>query len=192
MCSTGAVLCARKETIQLQSTGWKPPTDRVPCTKKTNQSKRMKRVLALSAGLFLITVVFTSAEAADAMSKEDAKKAKMAELLKKYDKNGDGKIDDAEEEGIRADRKKEGEAKKAAARAELLKKYDKNGDGRIDDAEEEVIRAERKKAEAGKKAAALADLIKKYDKNGNGKIDDAEEEAIRADRLKQKQQKEAK
>ena len=112
----------------------------------------MKRVLALSAGLLLITGLIASVQAAEAKSKEDARKAKMAELLKQYDKNNDGKIDDAEEEVIRADRKKAEEAKKAAVLSELVKKYDKNGNGKIDDDEEEAIRADRLKQKQQKEA----------------------------------------
>ena len=92
-------------------------------------------------------------ELAERKQAEEAKKAaQKAELLKKYDRNGDGKIDDAEEEAIRAERKK-GEEEKAAKKAEMLKKYDKNGDGKIDAAEEEAIRAERAKEKKEKEKA---------------------------------------
>ena len=58
----------------------------------------------------------------------------LPESVKKYDKNGDGKID-----------KEEQAAMQKARQAEYLKKYDKNGDGKIDEAERQAIIEERKK-----------------------------------------------
>lgn len=49
-----------------------------------------------------------------------------AGMLKKFDTNGDGKLDDTE---------------RAAARAEFEKKLDTNGDGKVDDAERAAARA---------------------------------------------------
>lgn len=58
----------------------------------------------------------------------------IPEAFKKYDKNGDGRLDEAE-------RKAQSEER----RAELMKKYDKNGDGKIDETERQVMMEERKK-----------------------------------------------
>ena len=57
-----------------------------------------------------------------------------SEIFKKYDKNGDGKLDDEERAALRKDRE-----------AEMLKKYDKNGDGKLDDGERQAMRAQMKK-----------------------------------------------
>ena len=56
------------------------------------------------------------------------------EMMKKYDKNGDGKLDQEELAAMRKDRE-----------SDLLKKYDKNGNGKLDDDEREVYRADMKK-----------------------------------------------
>jgi hypothetical protein len=64
--------------------------------------------------------------------------SKRAEFIKKYDKNGDGKLDKAEWDAARK-----------SHQAELLKRYDKNGNGKIDDDEREAPREEFRKQGAG-------------------------------------------
>ncbi len=78
-----------------------------------------------------------------------------AELIKKYDKNGDGKLDDQEKAALRADMK----AKHEARRAEMLAKYDTNKDGKLDDQERAVMQNER-----------AEEMFKKLDTNGDGQI----------------------
>ncbi len=51
--------------------------------------------------------------------------ATPASVMAKYDKNGNGVLDDTEKEAIRA----------ALAKDPDLKAFDKNGDGKLDDAE---------------------------------------------------------
>jgi Ca2+-binding EF-hand superfamily protein len=68
-------------------------------------------------------------------------------MIKKFDKNGDGKLDEAE----RAEAaKSRGGAPGAGGRdpakmQEMIKKYDKNGDGKLDETE----KAEAMKARGG-------------------------------------------
>src|SRR5262245_8371179 len=59
-----------------------------------------------------------------------------AELLQKFDKNGDGKLDDAE----RAAMKAAFAARRAEQKKEMLTKYDTNKDGVLDDAERAAMR----------------------------------------------------
>ena len=77
-----------------------------------------------------------------------------AKLLKKFDKDGDGKLNEAERSALVAFRKENG-AKTKARRAELLKKFDKNGDGKLDKTERQAARkaqsGERKKGGKGRK-----------------------------------------
>ncbi|MBK7998156.1 MAG: EF-hand domain-containing protein [Verrucomicrobia bacterium] len=58
----------------------------------------------------------------------------IPEAFKKYDKNGDGILDEAENKALRDDR-----------RNKLMKKYDKNGDGKLDETERQAMMEERKK-----------------------------------------------
>ena len=83
--------------------------------------KKLTSKIALIASLLAVTGMFTfpayaADEKADAAA---AKKAKHdAEMLKKYDKNGNGKLDpdeiaarDADREKAKAEKKKDGEKK---------------------------------------------------------------------------------
>jgi len=59
---------------------------------------------------------------------------RQAEMLKKYDKNGNGKLDQEEIVVMQKDRQDE-----------LLKKYDKNSNGKMDDDERESYRGDMRK-----------------------------------------------
>lgn len=59
---------------------------------------------------------------------------KQAEMLKNYDKNGNGKLDQEEIVLMQKDRQDE-----------LLKKYDKNANGKMDDDEREAYRGDMRK-----------------------------------------------
>ena len=77
------------------------------------------------------------------------------ELLQKFDKNADGKLDDAE----RADMKAAFAAKRAEHHKEMLAQYDTNKDGKLDDAERAAMRD-----------ARLTERFQKMDANGDGKL----------------------
>ncbi len=83
------------------------------------------------------------------------------EVLKKFDTNGDGKLDETERKAMYV-----------AIKAEMLKKFDTNGDGKLDEAERQAMQTE---IEARHKA-----LLDKYDANKNGKLDPEEIQAARA------------
>jgi len=103
----------------------------------------MKKLLLIALSL---SVTGLMALAADGEKKERPAGNARAEMLKKYDKNSNGKIDDDEREAMRKDRE-----------AEAIKKFDKNGDGKLDDSEREAARAERRKAAEGQKPAPKKD-----------------------------------
>jgi len=77
------------------------------------------------------------------------------ELVQKFDKNGDGKLDDAE----RAQMKAAFAAKRAERQKEMLAKYDTNKDGKLDDAERKVM-----------EDTLLTERFKAMDTNGDGKL----------------------
>jgi Ca2+-binding EF-hand superfamily protein len=83
--------------------------------------------------------------AADNEKKPDA--PRRGNLLEKYDKNKNGKLDQDERETLRKDRA-----------AERTKQFDKNGDGKIDEKEREAARSEfrkrREESAPAKKAPA--------------------------------------
>ena len=60
--------------------------------------------------------------------------SRIPEAYKKYDKNGDGKLDEEERKTFQKERQ-----------AEMMKKYDKNGDGTLDETEKQAQLEDRKK-----------------------------------------------
>lgn len=59
---------------------------------------------------------------------------RVPEAYKKYDKNGDGKLDEEERKALQKERQEE-----------MMKKYDKNGDGKLDETERQAMVEDRKK-----------------------------------------------
>jgi Ca2+-binding EF-hand superfamily protein len=80
------------------------------------------------------------------------------EMLKKFDKDGDGKLS-----------QEEAKAAREARQAEMLKLYDKDGDGKLSDDETKAMR----EAQQAKRKA----LIEKYDADKDGKLDETERKA---------------
>jgi Ca2+-binding EF-hand superfamily protein len=93
---------------------------------------------------------------------------RQAAILKRFDKNGDGKLDENEKAAARAAGEKRRAAGKGKLHERILQRFDKNGDGVLDDAE---------------RTAALAELetrpnfIKRFDKDGDGKLSPEERAA---------------
>lgn len=83
--------------------------------KFTSKVTLLASVLAV-AGLFLAPAARAADEKADAAAKAEKKAKKDAADLKKYDKNGNGKLDPDEEAALKADAEK--------AKAEKKKKKD--------------------------------------------------------------------
>ena len=94
----------------------------------------MKKLFAITLGMSFGALVLHAAdgEAKPAVPADAA--ARRAEMLKKYDKNGDGKLDAEESAAYKKDRD-----------AEMLKKYDKNGDGKIDQEERKIAQEDIRK-----------------------------------------------
>lgn len=147
--------------------------------------------LVASATLFLFLGPTSALPAQPAMSTSaDPVAAKRAEeLLKRYDRNGDGKLDDDE----RADAKdammkeqSERQRLRAAAmpggaeafRTRMIELFDANKDGRLDD--DERAAAQKFAAERGfsPNGELREDVIKRFDRNANGRIDDDERPAL--------------
>jgi Ca2+-binding EF-hand superfamily protein len=109
------------------------------------------------------------------------------DAMKRFDKDGDGLLDDAERAAAKAAMKNEPPAASGvgvtsskpkrgdpdAMRGRMLEMFDTNKDGKLDDAE----RTEAKKAGAERGGAMRDELVKRFDKNGNGKLDGDEREA---------------
>jgi Ca2+-binding EF-hand superfamily protein len=86
---------------------------------------------------------------------------RRAQWIARFDKNGDGKLDDQERADAKAAMQQGRSAKAERRHRAMLKRYDKNGDGKLDEAE---------------RTAAFNDLstrprfVKRFDRDGDGKL----------------------
>ncbi len=95
------------------------------------------------------------------------------DMLKKYDKDGDGKLSEDEMKAMREAREKE-----------MLEKYDADKDRKLNEEERKKMEAENPRRGGGFFQPS-PEILKKYDKNGDGKLDDDERKAWRDDREKE-------
>jgi Ca2+-binding EF-hand superfamily protein len=118
----------------------------------------------------------TNPESATAMEK------RHQELIKRFDKNGDGKLDEAEKAAAREEMKKEGENPRGLGgaggghwREEMLKRFDKNGDGKLDEAERAEMRKARQLVEQNGGFGRYREaILRRFDKDGDGRLNEAE------------------
>ena len=104
-----------------------------------------------------------------------------AAALKKYDRDGDGRLSDTEREVMRKQvfeqrRREVGNGRGRMAfqfPPEIVEKYDRDGDGQLNEEESQAARAGIQKI--------FQELQKKYDANGNGHLDPEEMEKLQAD-----------
>jgi Ca2+-binding EF-hand superfamily protein len=120
------------------------------------------------------------------------------EMLRRFDVNGDGKLDEAEKAAMKEARKKP-----AAVRGtgdigslgggdrylrEMMKRYDQDGDRKLDETELAELIKNRNAAGPGAPGARLREQMGKlFDKNGDGQLDPEERaaaEQFRADQVK--------
>ena len=96
--------------------------------------------------LALMFAVVSPVHAEEAMPKKEKGHSKA--ILKKYDANGDGQLDETELAKMKADEK----AKRDAQRAEDLAKYDADKNNKLSKAEREKMKSDKEALRAEKKA----------------------------------------
>ena len=116
----------------------------------------MKYTCSLST-LACVAIVSLAATTFAAPSENNDPAARKAEMLKKFDKDGDGKLSDEEKSTLRAEmqnRRGGGRDRKQwtpEQRDEMLKKFDTDGDGKLSqeerDTAREAMKASRTKGE---------------------------------------------
>lgn len=109
----------------------------------------MKTVLTIALALGLGGLL---GQAADGEAKPKPAPV-LPDSVKKYDKNGDGKLDQEERAALQKERQ-----------AEIIKKYDKDGDGKLDEAERKAMQEERRKERDEAIAKRQAELKKQEEK----------------------------
>ena len=157
-----------------------------------NQIMKIKSMTVVAA-VFGLSGILNAEEA-----KPKGERPSREEIIAKFDKDGDKKLDEEERKAAREARgerakrggkdakegdKKRGEKGKANHRAEMMKKFDKDGDG-------ELSKEEREAARAGFRAK----MVEKFDKDGDGELSAEERGAMRKEMAKRhgKQGKERK
>ncbi len=118
----------------------------------------------------------------------------MERLLERFDKDGDGKLNEQERQAAMKARaefmKRTGSVKRQGmlSRDELVKRFDKNRDGKIDDTERAAARGAmsklrgqrgtgatvRSEVEARQPRVDKKDLLKRFDADRDGKLNDKE------------------
>ncbi|MEZ6112126.1 MAG: EF-hand domain-containing protein [Pirellulaceae bacterium] len=145
------------------------------------------------ATAFALTLALTGVARADEAA--DKGGDLRAQLMKRFDKNGDGQLDESERAAAReAYLKQRGQGDAAGRpagmpnREELLKRFDTDGDGRLsDDERTEAMQAMRRfRGPAGNPAGGAPagmpsreEITKRFDKNGDGQLDEAERTEMR-------------
>ena len=102
---------------------------------------------------------FCLTAAAQDENKRPGRQGPPPEVVKEFDKDGDGKLSDAE----RAEMRKVMETRMEERRKEMLEKFDTDKDGKLSPEEREKARE-----------ANRAEMLKKFDKDGDGKLSEEE------------------
>src|SRR5688572_28951099 len=101
----------------------------------------MRKVIAVVALFGLLACLPGYASAQDGAKKKHGKKREA--ILKKFDKDGDGKLSDDEKAAAREFKSKrrgeEGRDRKKGLRRDILKRFDKDGDRKLDEGERETL-----------------------------------------------------
>ena len=149
----------------------------------------------------LVLALFGAAHIAQAQTAHSGGGTR-AEMMKKYDADGDGKLNDAERtkmrEEMKAQRENKGKQGQRPDVAQIIKKYDKDGNSELSKTElelflkdmrtrqklaEEKLRAERsergERGERGSRGGNREEMMKKYDTDGDGELSEAERAVLR-------------
>lgn len=116
-----------------------------------------------------------------------------AEWMARFDKDGDGQLNEEERQAAREAAREEREQRRQQF---LLDRYDKDGDGVLSEAETQEMEAERERMDAEREArqAEMRErALAAYDTDGDGKLSDEERDAANQQRRDwfQKQQQAA-
>lgn len=130
------------------------------------------------------------------------------EMIKKYDKDGDGQLNEEERNTMREEMQQQGGGKQGEGQqrggerlsaADLIAKFDADADGKLDATEVEAMMKEqqsRMQSQQGRRGgpntqggqrsgpqggASREEMLKKYDKDGDGQLSEEERAEMRKD-----------
>ena len=124
-----------------------------------HHAMKTKAMIIIAAAIGL-----TGAAHAEEGKRERGEHTIPPEIIAKFDKDGDGKLNEEERKAAKAAR----EEMEAARKKEILEKFDADKDGELNEAEREAMRTEMKKR-----------MLEKFDKDGNGELSEEERAEMR-------------
>ena len=143
-------------------------------TKKPNMKKTTRLIIAVITTAF-ITSMSAGAKDIESPAKDFGAKGKKTppkRLLDKFDKDGDGTLNESERDALRQTMSQHREAN----RAKMLQRFDSDKNGQLSPEEKKaampIIIEERKKIKAA--------VLQQFDQNDDGKLSDSERDGIRA------------
>jgi Ca2+-binding EF-hand superfamily protein len=136
----------------------------------------------------ITTIGLTTSAFADEKQRRPGAEEFRAQLLKEFDADGDGKLNEGERTKARASASKKRGGKQGGGRpdrAQMMKKFDKDGDGKLSESERAAARAAMEKRGGGKRGGGKQrpgangnrippEVLKRFDKDGDGKLNEAE------------------
>ena len=105
------------------------------------------------------------------VEEQDNHRSHRARILKTFDLDGDGVLDDSEKQAMkeaRTARRAQRKDRRHGKRQAMLEQFDVNGDGTLDESERTAAREARK-----------AKILARFDSNGDGVLDDDEKKSAR-------------
>ncbi len=153
----------------------------------------LRKVLYASVAIATAFTIAAPARAADEPKKPGLGQGQGREqMIKRFDKNGNGQLDPDEMQAAREAMQKLGGGQGGKPgqgmpnREEMIKKFDKNGNGQLDPDEMQAARQSMggpggRPGQGGKpgQGPGNGEMMKKFDKNGDGQLDDSEKAAMR-------------
>ncbi len=131
----------------------------------------MKKTLILILSATFATGLVLADDKRERRKPTGERRGPLQEMIKKFDKDGDGKLNEEERQAARkAFVARRGAAGGRPFLGEILKRFDKDGDGKLSDEERAAARAEGQKRRA--------ELMKKFDKDGDSKLSPEERKAM--------------
>ena len=134
----------------------------------------MKKILTFLSVLGLSIGLYAKPEKGGKKPGSGEGRPSREEVMKKFDKDGDGKLNEEEKAELRKQMAERGAGRKIPPF--IMQKFDKDGDGKLSQDE----RAEARKA----MEARRAEMIERFDEDGDGKLNEEERKAAMASRSK--------
>lgn len=153
-------------------------------------SKKIITLIMAGAGIWLPAAAQQTTSAPD-----DTPMSVKIQLLKKFDKDGDGRLNEQERaEAMKAIKEKSASLNELREKnvQSVIKRYDKDGDGKLDQTELAAFLEEQRKMFENMRSRRFRnmqvpkEILAKYDKDGDGKLSPQERRAMFEDAHKRR------